>query len=127
MGKPDSASKSQELGVVRGPVSLHTMEPQQGRGQERGAHPWASAGPLTDIPAEPLAMALSVYQTSTHGFRPEQDVSKPYKRDGGEEVKPSTLQRCNGSVQTGPHSHCCWAEKIIRKYPLKNSFSCLIL
>lgn len=76
MGKPDSASKSQELGVVRGPVSLHTMEPRQGWEQERGAHPWASAGPLTDTPAEPLATALSVHQTSTHGFRPEQDVSK---------------------------------------------------
>lgn len=85
--------------------------------------------PLTDIPAEPLAMTFSVQQTPRHGFRPEQDVSKSVKRDGEEEeeVKASTQQRYNGSVQTGPHSHCCWAEKIIRKYPLKNSLSCLIL
>lgn len=82
---------------------------------------------LTVIPVEPLALAFSVHQTSTHGFRQEQDVSKLVKRDGEEEVKPSTQQRSNGSVQTGPHLHCCWAEKVIRKYPLKNSFSCLIL
>lgn len=83
--------------------------------------------PLTDIPVEPLAMAFSVHQTSTHGFRLEQDGSKSVKRDGEDEVKPSMQQRSNGSVQTGPHLQCCWAEKIIRKYPLKNSFSCLIL
>lgn len=108
-------------------VSLHTMGPEQGQAQEWWAHLWASAGPLTDIAVEPLAMAFSVHQTSTRGFRLEQDVSKSVKRDGEEEVKPSTQQRYNVSVQTGPHLHFCWAEKIIRKYPLKNSFSCLIL
>lgn len=82
---------------------------------------------LTDIPVEPLAMAFSVHQISTYGFRAEQDMSKSVKRDREEEVKPSTQQRYNGSVQTGPHLHCCWFEKIITKYPLKNSFSCLIL
>lgn len=46
------------------------------QGQEWWAHLWASAGPLTDIPVEPLAMAFGVHQTSTRGFRLEWDVSK---------------------------------------------------
>lgn len=36
----------------------------------------SSLAPLTDTPAEPLAMALSAHQTPTLGFRAGEDVSE---------------------------------------------------
>lgn len=58
--------------MVYGVVSWHTLGPQKGWDRSGGL----ISGPLTDIPAEPLAMALSAHQTPTLGFRAGEDVSE---------------------------------------------------